>query len=522
LVVNAFLDSGSDTTLIDSSLTTRLGLEGVSKSLTINTVNGKSTMQASLVAFNLVSPDGQEVIPVRRAWSVNALPKLKPTSQSTLNLPAWSHLKEVPLPSMEDREVMILIGADVPKAHWVLEQRRGGPEDPYAVKGPLGWVILGPVSLQRHAMPSINVNHITEKDEIHERLERMFNFEFVEASCTRKAMSEDDKKALRHMTAAMRLIDGHYEIPLPWKPGSPCLPDNKGLVMRRLMALKKRLEGDGSFRSRYTQAMNEYVANGYAELVPEEQQNLTGRNVWYLPHHGVYKHGDATKVRVVFDCAAACGQTSLNLQLFTGPDLVNSLCGVLLRFREHQYTLVADIEAMFHQVKVPIAERDSLRFLWWPAGDLSCKPKVYRMTSHPFGATSSPSCASLALQQTIESHMAEHGSRMLKLAQKAFYVDDCLMSLPSIEEIGHMGKTLRMVLSRGGFNLTKFFSNVKEAIVDLPQAETKVVYLDQQSLETKRTLGVEWESHSDSFVFNVAKWEGKPTRRELLSLVASL
>ncbi|OON14572.1 hypothetical protein X801_09634 [Opisthorchis viverrini] len=37
--------------------------------------------------------------------------------------------------------------------------------------------------------------------------------------------------------------------------------------------------------------------------------------------------------------------------LLTGPDLVNSLCGVLLRFLGHFDVLVADIEAMFHHVK---------------------------------------------------------------------------------------------------------------------------------------------------------------------------
>ena len=52
------------------------------------------------------------------------------------------------------------------------------------------------------------------------------------------------------------------------------------------------------------------------------------------------------KIRVVFDCAAKYQGTSLNDQTLQGPDHTNSLTGVLIRFREEQIALMADIEAM--------------------------------------------------------------------------------------------------------------------------------------------------------------------------------
>ena len=59
------------------------------------------------------------------------------------------------------------------------------------------------------------------------------------------------------------------------------------------------------------------------------------------------------KTRVVFDCAAKHKGTSLNDQLLTGPwpALTNSIIGVLMRFREEQVALSADIECMFHQIR---------------------------------------------------------------------------------------------------------------------------------------------------------------------------
>ncbi|THD27364.1 hypothetical protein D915_001916 [Fasciola hepatica] len=118
--------------------------------------------------------------------------------------------------------------------------------------------------------------------------------------------------------------------------------------------------------------------------------------------------------------------------------------------------------------------------------------------------------------------MTAHDPVKAEQAKKAFCVDDCLLSVSSAEEVRRISQTLRQILSSSGFNLTKFFSNVPHALGDLPRAETKTLYLDQQPVDLKRTLGVEWECKSDCFIFNVASWEGKLTRRSVLAYVASL
>ena len=84
-----------------------------------------------------------------------------------------------------------------------------------------------------------------------------------------------------------------------------------------------------------------------------------------MPHHGGY-HPKKLKLRVVFDCGATYGGASLNAELLQGPDLTSSLIGVLTRFRQKPVAFMADIEAMFHQIKVSLEDADLLRFLWWP------------------------------------------------------------------------------------------------------------------------------------------------------------
>ena len=88
--------------------------------------------------------------------------------------------------------------------------------------------------------------------------------------------------------------------------------------------------------------MNEMLEKRYAEVVPASEQE-TDSKVWYVPHHGVY-HPKKSKIRVVFDCSAEHRGVSLNSQLLQGPDVGNSLIGVLIRFRKEVVGLSCDIQ----------------------------------------------------------------------------------------------------------------------------------------------------------------------------------
>lgn len=110
--------------------------------------------------------------------------------------------------------------------------------------------------------------------------------------------------------------------------------------------------------------MRELLEKGYATRVSEEQLDNSNGRVWFIPHHGVY-HPKKRKLRVVFDCTASYQGVSLNDELLQGPDLTNTLIGILTRFRKETIGMMADIEAMFYQVRLPEEDSDLLRFLWW-------------------------------------------------------------------------------------------------------------------------------------------------------------
>ena len=50
--------------------------------------------------------------------------------------------------------------------------------------------------------------------------------------------------------------------------------------------------------------------------------------------------------------------------MLSGSDLTNQLVGVMIKFRVGPVAFMADIQAMFYQLKVPEKQRSFLRFLW--------------------------------------------------------------------------------------------------------------------------------------------------------------
>ena len=156
---------------------------------------------------------------------------------------------------------------------------------------------------------------------------------------------------------------------------------------------------DSDRRKKYSKFIEDLQARNYVEKIPSEEIDNESGVVWYLPHDSVIHPKKQNKVRVVIDCAAKYHGTSLNNNVLQGPDLTNSLIGVLLRFRQEPVAVMADVEVMSHQVLVHPKHIDALRFLWYPDGDLDKESEEFRMLVHLFGGVWSSSCAGFALRK---------------------------------------------------------------------------------------------------------------------------
>lgn len=221
-------------------------------------------------------------------------------------------------------------------------------------------------------------------------LNKMFELDFSEQTDDKEqGYSLEDKKFLKIVSQGTRHTeDCHYEIPLPFCRDDLHFPENKDQVLQRARWLRKKLINDETFYKNYVNFMNSILTKGFARKVPSDHLSAKTGQVWYIPHHGIYHAKKPNKIRVLFNCSTRFRGTSLNDPLLQGPDLTNRLTGVLTRFYQGLVTFMSDIDAMFHQVRVPEGQRDFLHFLWWPDGDLTQNLEEYQMNVHLFGAVS--------------------------------------------------------------------------------------------------------------------------------------
>ena len=92
------------------------------------------------------------------------------------------------------------------------------------------------------------------------------------------------------------------------------------------------------------------------KLTKDKLQKYKGP-VHYISHHKVLKQTPSTPVRIVFNSSANYMVHVLNEYWAKGPDLLNSLLGILIRFRENEIAFIGDIKKIYHAVRTGVIEQ---------------------------------------------------------------------------------------------------------------------------------------------------------------------
>ena len=526
IITYAFFDSGSDATLCMESLVEELEIKPKRQArFTMSTVNSQERKCGYEIDLKIESLVGDAHFSLENVLTTNRLPVMPKHVATNEEIKKWPHLKDLTLREIDRRRVTILIGSDRPDIiEKELDRREGRKGEPFAVKTPFGWTVYGPIAESAESQVNVSLTS-TEHEKLNLQLERMYNDEFGNTTDDAdEGMSVEDHRAKDIMDKSAILINGHYQLRLPFRQDRPILPDSRPAAEKRLEWLKKRMQKDEAFKEKYAQVMEKYRTEGSSREVQEEElRNL--RPVWYLSHHAVWHPRKPDEPRVVFDCAAKSGGTSLNEQLLQGPENTSPLIEVILRFRVNDVAVAADIKRMFHQVKVAPEDRGALCYLWWPNGDVTKEPKVHQMLVHIFGATSSPSIAGYALRRTAKDNEDDFAPETIDAVYKDFYVDDLLKSFADVEQATHVSKQLQTLLARGGFKLTKWMSNHRQVLSEFPAEERAPAIKDldvtSESLPVDRALGIHWDVEQDTFNLVTSSKKHPENRKGVLSSVAT-
>jgi hypothetical protein len=400
-------------------------------------------------------------------------------------------------------------------------------------RGPLGFSIIGNPQLSAADV----INPIDTEDEIHhlhhvEVVSNKVDFASQWSRDTdsslydpRKGLSKEDRRAFQYIKDNTKLVDNQYEVRQPWKKEPPPLIDNRSVVFHRFKTLHKKFKKDNPYFNRYAQSFDKLVSRGHVEVVPKEELNV--RNKHYVPHHAV-QHC-RKDLRIVFDTSLSVGGTCINDMMYSGPDLLNNLLGVLLRFRENQFPISADLSAFYLSVLIPEKDRDYFRFFWYEdPSDCNSSIVEYRFKCHLFGGISSQSCCVHALNSAIAEAVAGGviNTEEAEYIKKSFYADDFIGSFKTLHEAIHLMTILIRVLSNRRFHLTKFASSEGKFLQEIP---TQLLHPDLSDLDLAEkygsALGIKWAYDQDMFIYEPKLQipEGSQfTKRSLLSAIASV
>lgn len=506
----ALLDNASNTTFCTRDLVKELNLRGSSVNFALSTLSAScETKQTQMVDITVMSEDRSECLKLSNVYVVDKIPVVN----SVFDVSSYKHLCELPIVKSVPN-VDILIGQDNAQALMPLEISKGKPGEPFATRTILGWSLNGS-SIIKPPSRRVVMSYITACTTLEEKVERLWKIEndgLVEQDVS---MSQQDRKVIKLWDEEIKYKDNHYILPIPWKDDAQ-VPNNIAVAHSRLSSLKRSLD-KRDLVERYDTEIKKLTDKGYAEEIAPEEIKKNGR-VWYLPHQAVITDKKPGKLRVVHDCASKFLGESLNEKCLRGPDLNNKLLFILLKFRQHQFAIMADVEAMYFQVRVPQSDRDALRFLWF---DSSGNTQHYRMTSHIFGGVWCACAATYALRRTVQDNPG-YDQIVVDTINNSFYVDDCLKSTPSRSDARKIIEGTKSMLSKGGFKLTKFVINDEALLQEVPVEERATEVKDFSEDSSSKALGVKWNVKGDEFYFQVdVQLKDQVTKRQILSIVSS-
>ena len=204
-----------------------------------------------------------------------------------------------------------------------------------------------------------------------------------------------------------------------------------------------------------------------------------------------------------------------------GPDLLNGLFGVILRFRENKVAITADISKMYHRVLIPLKDQHVHRFLWRNL-EVDRPPDTYVMNVLTFGDKPAPAMAQVALRKTAEEGESD-SPRAAQMIKDNSYMDDILDSVQTNNEATELTAEIDGILEKGGFQVKGCTSNA-ELIPENNRKETEEINVPQGKQDAK-VLGLAWNNKDDVLKYKVevkVSQQSKLTKRNILSQVARI
>ena len=492
---NVLLDSGSQISLIKQETAETLGLKGKDASVTITKVGGEEeTLKTKQYTIQLTSIDDNKRFTVKAIGIPTISDEI--TTINTSHLPELLGLPDAKFHRRKGH-VDLLIGID--HAHMHTGDTRQ-VEHLLVRNSPLGWVVFGGNPTATSDVTRIlHVRFATPVDLSDFWTTETMGVMVKPCVCDADKLSQTERKERRMIEDSCVKIGNQWMIPYPWQKNPNLLPDNKPLAMKRLESLENRLKKNPGQGEAYNKQMEEMEQMKFSRKLSKEEEQAYQGPVHYIPHHAVIRpEKKSTPVRIVFNSSSEYKGHKLNDYWRKGPDLLNGMFGVILRFREREVAIMGDISKMYHRILIPMQDQHVHRFLWRNF-ETDREPDVYVKTVLTFGDKPAPAMAQIALRKTAQLNKEEY-SQAAEVLTNNVYMDDICESVDTVKEAKRLTKEMDEVLKTGGFSVKGWISNKMLTEGVKPDTEKGISVCEG---EVEKVLGTTWNCKTHKFHFEV-------------------
>ena len=359
---------------------------------------------------------------------------------------------------------------------------------------------------------------------------------------------EQIKSGLTYTTGDRHSEKPHWHAKYPWVEDPATLPNNRRAVEATFLRTEKQLAKEPKWKAAYKAQVHEMVDRRAAvKLSKEDSASWTGP-VWYISHLiAPNPHSVTTPVRLVWNSSQKFKGQSLNDLLLKGPDVLNDIRAVLIRFRQGVFAALGDIKKMYNSVWLEDQEVHLHRFLWRDSEEEDIQE--YAITRVNIGDKPAGCIAQVAMRETANLPMFHHLAEERRVLEQDAYVDDILVSNDNLNKLKQITANVEHILEAGGFYMKPWVysgQSGRSEPGDPQKKEPSVMVLPNQlSEENNKALGLGYDPEHDKLHLmvavnfskkkkkmrlgvNLSKEEVRAqapnplTRRELLSQVSGL
>lgn len=157
----------------------------------------------------------------------------------------------------------------------------------------------------------------------------------------------------------------HWHTTYPWLEDPGSLTNNRTAVEATFLRTERQLSREPQWKGAYAAQVHDMASRKAAVKLSREIIINCNGPVWYVSHLiAPNPQSVTTPVRPVWNSSQKFRGVSMNDLLMKGPDVLNQIRAVLLRFRSGVYAALGDIKKMYNSVWLEEQEVHLHRFLW--------------------------------------------------------------------------------------------------------------------------------------------------------------